>query len=251
MSHADGLDGEARAELLESLSLALHLLNELADAYEACREAVALRRAAGDSEMLATDLSFLSLVAWVYSTARSRGARPARRSPSSSRSATARRSRMAYAALGRMGLSAGGGDGGRAASERALEIGRRVDDPEAVATALATIGTLELNEGNDAGQARLEESLRIGREAGLPVVVDRAINNLGYTAPRGATCGRPARTSPSSRSTASDPRSNAAASTPGARRDRVRRRASWTPRSVMPGRPSLRRGPIPSIARWR
>jgi DNA-binding CsgD family transcriptional regulator len=89
---------------------------------------------------------------------------------------------MAYAAVGRLGLSAGVPSEGLAASERAVEIGRRVGDPESVATALATIGTLDSFAGDEAGRAKLEESLRIGREAGLPAVVDRALNNLGVTA---------------------------------------------------------------------
>jgi DNA-binding CsgD family transcriptional regulator len=188
--YADGLPAEDRAELLESLSLVLYLRNELGESYEACHEAIALRRSALDRTMMAADLSFLSIVAWVYG----RGAEAWQ----VAREAVAileplgdsRPLALAFAAVGRLGLSAGIAAEGLATSERAVEIGRRVGDPESVAIGLATIGTLEINAGHEAaGRAKLEESLRIGREAGLPVVVDRALNNLGVTAQTGRRFG--------------------------------------------------------------
>jgi DNA-binding CsgD family transcriptional regulator/tetratricopeptide (TPR) repeat protein len=179
---ADGAPKPQRAELLEGQSHVLFLINHLPEAYDAGREAVALRRESGDDRMAAEDLSALAITAW--SNLRGDEAWAAAREAVAlvEPAGDSRELARAYAALGRLGLSAGLKDEGRSASERGLELGRRVGDPDSTATALATIGTLDLQEGDDAGWARLEESLRIGREASLPPIVDRALNNLGVTA---------------------------------------------------------------------
>jgi DNA-binding CsgD family transcriptional regulator len=181
LQHGDGLDGDARAELLGSYSLVLHLLNEIPDAYTVGHEALLLRRAAGDPEKLALHVSFLSLIAWLDGRGEEAWAL-ARESvgllePLGDSPALAK----AYAARGRLGLSSGRGDGGRAASRQALEVARRVGDQQSVAIALATLGTLERLADEASGQADLEESLRIAVEAHLPAEVDRALNNLGFT----------------------------------------------------------------------
>ena len=58
--------------------------------------------------------------------------------------------------------------------ERALELAERIDDTEARAHALNTIGTTELLAGNPAGRAKLEQSLELGREFASPDLVGRA-----------------------------------------------------------------------------
>jgi ATP/maltotriose-dependent transcriptional regulator MalT len=89
---------------------------------------------------------------------------------------------MAYASLGRLEVLDGRNREGRASSQRALEIARRIDDGEATAVALASIGSIELDQADERGWADLEESARIGRELHLPHLVDRALGNLGYFA---------------------------------------------------------------------
>jgi ATP/maltotriose-dependent transcriptional regulator MalT len=71
---------------------------------------------------------------------------------------------------------------GRASSERALEIARRIEDAEVAAVALATIGSIELDQADERGWEDLGESARIGRELRLPALVDRALWNLGSSA---------------------------------------------------------------------
>jgi DNA-binding NarL/FixJ family response regulator len=71
---------------------------------------------------------------------------------------------------------------GRANSERALEIARRIEDAEVTAVALGTIGSIELDLADERGWADLGESARIGRELHLPAIVDRALYNLGFAA---------------------------------------------------------------------
>jgi ATP/maltotriose-dependent transcriptional regulator MalT len=87
---------------------------------------------------------------------------------------------MAYATLGRLEMLDGRNRDGRANSERALEIARRIEDAEVTAVALATIGSIELDLADEQGWAVLGESLRIGRELHLPHLVDRALWNLGH-----------------------------------------------------------------------
>jgi DNA-binding CsgD family transcriptional regulator/tetratricopeptide (TPR) repeat protein len=178
----DGRHDLQRAELLEGQSQVLFLTNYLPQAYDAGREAVALRREAGDNRMAAVDLSALAITAWTSGRGEEAWADASEAIALLVPSGDSPELARAHAALGRLGLSAGLQDDGRSASDLAIEIGRRVGDQEAMAIALATIGTIDIQQGEDIGWSRLEESLRIGREAALPPVVDRALNNLGVAA---------------------------------------------------------------------
>jgi ATP/maltotriose-dependent transcriptional regulator MalT len=89
---------------------------------------------------------------------------------------------MAYATLGRLEMLDGRMKEGRASCERALEIGRRIEDPEVTAHALSTIGSIELDLADESGLVDLGESARIGRDSHLPYLVDRALFNLGAAA---------------------------------------------------------------------
>ena len=179
---AGHLDGPRRADLLERLSYVLYLRNELAEAYELGREAVSLRRAAGDVPALGSSLSALAMVAWLtlrgteaWSLAREAVALTEPLGDSHELG-------MAWATVGRLGVGAGFHDEVRASSRRALEIGERRGDAEVRAIGLANLGTMQLSAGDPAGYARLEESLRFGRECGVAEVIDRALNNLGACA---------------------------------------------------------------------
>jgi DNA-binding CsgD family transcriptional regulator/tetratricopeptide (TPR) repeat protein len=179
---ADVLGPDERAELLEALSQSLFLTNHLPEAYDVGREAVALRRQAGNLPKVATDLSSLSLTAWCNGRGEEAWAAAREAVAILEPAGDSHGLGMAYATLGRLGVSTGLNDDARDSSEQALAIGRRLGDPEVSAIALASIGTVRLSEGDDTGWAMLEESLRMGREARLPAVVDRALNNLGVSA---------------------------------------------------------------------
>ena len=75
---------------------------------------------------------------------------------------------IAYGTVGRLAVSAGLRAEVRVASGRALEIGRRLGDPEVTAIALANIGTMRGLEGGEDGLADLRRSLAIGRQADPP-----------------------------------------------------------------------------------
>src|SRR5512141_764072 len=127
---ADGLAPDARAALLEPLSQALFLIMHHPEAYQAATEAAALRRKAGDGLATAAGLSFLAEVAWradhgpeAWSAAREAIALA---EPMGDRRELA----MAYATLGRLEIQDGRNREGRANSERALVIARRIEDAE-------------------------------------------------------------------------------------------------------------------------
>jgi ATP/maltotriose-dependent transcriptional regulator MalT len=179
---ADGLEDAARADLLEPLSQALHLIGHRPEAYEAAAEAAGLRKKDGDDLATAASLSFLAEVAWWAGHA-SEAWRAAREAIAVAESMSDRRElAMAYATLGRLEMIDGRNSEGRANSERALELARRIEDAEATAVALGTIGSIELDLADESGWADLGESARIGREAHFPHLVDRALHNLGVAA---------------------------------------------------------------------
>jgi Response regulator containing a CheY-like receiver domain and an HTH DNA-binding domain len=84
--------------------------------------------------------------------------------------------------MGRLEMLDGRNSEGRTHSERALELGRRLEDPEVTASALGTIGSIDLAMGDERGWASLGESALIARESHLPYLVDRALYNLGAAA---------------------------------------------------------------------
>ncbi len=64
LDHSELLDGDARAEVLEAFAIESYQAGRADPALAACREAVALRRAAGDANRLADDLRVLSRLLW-------------------------------------------------------------------------------------------------------------------------------------------------------------------------------------------
>jgi DNA-binding CsgD family transcriptional regulator len=67
-------------------------------------------------------------------------------------------------------------------NHRALEMGRRLGDPEVISYALNNLGTTELEAGLEAGRAKLGESLAIARRHNMQEHIDRALYNLGEVA---------------------------------------------------------------------
>lgn len=66
-------------------------------------------------------------------------------------------------------------------SQRALELGTRLDDAEVVAYALNDLGTSELLGARSSGRKKLERSLGVARAGGFSEHIDRAIINLAET----------------------------------------------------------------------
>lgn len=179
---ADGIDDAARADLLEPLSQVLHATSHLSDAYTTAAEAVAVRRRIGDASQMATALSFLAIAAWADGRAAEAWQAAQEARDLVEPLLGSRELGMAYATLGRLGSLDGRYNDAQATSERALEIGRNLDDREIMASALASIGTAALLMGEERGWADLHEALRMATESDLHVIATRALNNLGVSA---------------------------------------------------------------------
>lgn len=179
---ADGIDDAARADLLEPLSQAHHAISNLSETYTMAAEAVAVRRRIGDVPQTATALSFLAIAAWADGRAAEAWQAAQEARDLVEPLVGSRELGMAYATLGRLGSLAGRYNDAQTTSERALKIGRNLDDQEIVATALASIGTTALNMDEARGWADLHEALRIATECNLPLIATRALNNLGVAA---------------------------------------------------------------------
>ena len=74
---------------------------------------------------------------------------------------------IAYANVSHLCANAEDGDGARYWGERALELGERLGDTEAIVYALTNIGTIEFLAGDEAGEVKLVRALELAREHGL------------------------------------------------------------------------------------
>lgn len=178
----DRLPDEGRAELLEAMSHELHLLGHLEEAHRSRLEALALRRAGGDPVRIGDNLRHLSRVAW-FTGRGAEGWEAAHEAvrqlePTGERHETA----MALGNLGHLHMIEKHSDDALDWNHRALEMGRRLGDPEVISYALNNLGSTELEAGLEAGRAKLEESLAIARRHNMQEHIDRALYNLGEAA---------------------------------------------------------------------
>lgn len=178
---AGNLDSAERADLLERLAQVLYLRNEMPEAYEMGRDAIALRRR-GDVRLLGLSLSRHAMIAILNGRMEEAQSSTAEAIALLESLGITRELGVAYMVLGRLGLGSGRYPEARAASQRAWEIGTAVADPEVRAVSLTSLGTISLLQGDERGYDELEESLAIARAAGLAEAVDRTLNNLGVSA---------------------------------------------------------------------
>ena len=182
LRHGDALDPAVRADLLERLSYECYLTDQLSEALEARRAAVALQAAAGDARRLGIGQRWLSRLSYFLG-----------------RSADAEN--YALAAVGTLEPLGPGADLAMAhsnlsqlrmlnsAEEEAIAWGRRalaearaVGDREVESHALNNIGTAVLAKGDlTEGLALLERSLDIALADGLEEHAARALTNIGWT----------------------------------------------------------------------
>jgi DNA-binding CsgD family transcriptional regulator/tetratricopeptide (TPR) repeat protein len=178
----DRLPDERRAELLEAMSYELHLLGHLEEAHRTRVEALALRRPGGDPVRIGDNLRHLSRVAW-FTGRGAEGWEAAHEAvrllePTGERHETA----MALGNLGHLHMIEKHAEEALDWNHRALEMGRRLGDPEVISYALNNLGTTELEAGLEAGRAKLGESLAIARRHNMQEHIDRALYNLGEVA---------------------------------------------------------------------
>jgi DNA-binding CsgD family transcriptional regulator/tetratricopeptide (TPR) repeat protein len=171
-------DAEARARILERLSEADYMTNRIPEAYEARGKAVGLRRQLADPLALGDGLRHLSRLAWTKGMAKE--------SDDAGREAVAvleplgpsRELAMAYANIGGAAMVVRDMVTAHEFSQRALTMGRQLNEPEPVAYALNNLGCLAFTTGEPGAEDLLLESLHLSREHDLFESVHRAMFNL-------------------------------------------------------------------------
>jgi ATP/maltotriose-dependent transcriptional regulator MalT len=182
LSFSQYIDDGQRAEILEQMAYEQFLTNRLHEAHEARLEAIRLRDAAGDQRRGGDDRRYLSRVAWflgrvpeAWEHARAAVEMLEPLGPSHELA-------MAWGNVGHLSMIAQDLQPALEWGHRALELGRRLDDPEVIAYALNNIGSAELQAGIEDGRAKLVESLEIAKRHQMQEHIDRALFNLGEAA---------------------------------------------------------------------
>jgi DNA-binding CsgD family transcriptional regulator len=173
----DRAEDHARAHVLELLATALYSVNLLPEAYAVREGALKVRTGMGDSLRIADDERELGKLAFWRGDGEEGRERVARARALLEPLGETRELAMACATSGGMEI---GRDNVAARQwlDRALAIGRRLDDAEVIAVALNSLGAVAMIEGDHAGEALLLQSLRISKEHGLFERAHSAMFNL-------------------------------------------------------------------------
>lgn len=182
LSFPQYLDDAQRAEILERMAYEQFLTNRLNEAYDARLDAIRLRDVAEDRLRGGDNRRYLSRVAWflgrVPEAWEHAGAAVEMLEPLGPSHELA----MAWGNLGHLHMIAQDLQPALEWGHRALEQGRRLDDPEVIAYALNNIGSAELQAGIEGGRSKLLESLEIAKRHQMQEHIDRALFNLGEAA---------------------------------------------------------------------
>lgn len=184
LRHADALPAAERAALFEGLAYECYLTEQIAEAIAARKEALALRRAAGDALKEGDNLRWLSRLSWFD------GNKAA--SDDYARAAIAclsalppgRELAMAYSNCAQLYMLAGDAQAALDWGGRAIALAERLGEIEILSHALNNVGSVRLDEADGGGRADLERSLRLALEHGLEEHAARAYTNLASTAVR-------------------------------------------------------------------
>jgi DNA-binding CsgD family transcriptional regulator len=171
-------DDAVRAHILELLSDAAYATDRIPEAYESRKAAVEHRRQLGDSRAVGDGLRHVSRHAW----ARGHGAESRQLGEEAVRLleplGDSRELAMAYGNIGAEAMVTRDMARGYHFSRLALDMGRRLNEPEPIAYALNNLGCLASTEGKPGWEDLLHESLSISLEHGLFEAAHRARFNL-------------------------------------------------------------------------
>jgi DNA-binding CsgD family transcriptional regulator/tetratricopeptide (TPR) repeat protein len=175
---ADNAEVETRAILLERRSYECYLIDHLADAVDATRQAIEIWRRLDRPLKVGDNLRLLSRIQWVCGQgeeAESAGTEalavlePLPPGPELA---------MAVSNQSQLGMLAGDHDRAITWGERAIEMARELGEERVLANALNNVGSSRLMRGDLGGEELLLESLRIAVENGLEDDAGRAYSNL-------------------------------------------------------------------------
>ena len=184
LDHAELLDGNARVEVLEAFATESYQAGRADPALEACREAVDLRRAAGDPNRLADALRVQSRLLWWGSGDGDSAAKAGDEAveilePLGPSVGLA----LAYANRAQLLMLAQRCDEAVTVGERAIALARELGDDVTLVHAQTTVGSaLAYARGLDAGSSLLADAIRLGAEIGADEQVCRAAVNIAWTA---------------------------------------------------------------------
>ena len=178
LANADRLPAEARADLLEGLSVEAYLSGLAAEAVSARTAAVALREADGDLERVGEGLRWLSRLHWWDDSRQAAEAAAARAVAVLETLSPGHQLAMAYSHQAQLDMLANRLEPALAWAGRALELARRLDDRETLTHALTNIGSVRLHDEDQGGRADLEEAFAVAEAAGFEDHAARALVNL-------------------------------------------------------------------------
>jgi DNA-binding CsgD family transcriptional regulator len=175
---AEGIDPEARAELLERFCHHAYLSDMRSEAVGAIDEAIAIHRRRGDIAREGHALRMRARLLGCIGRAREaddtirEAVRVLEQAPPGAELA------RAYAYLA--GIATFNNDIAQAITvgAKAISLAEHVNDLEALVYALNNVGTAEMSVGDPGGQAKLERSLELARQAHLGTDAGRAYINL-------------------------------------------------------------------------
>ena len=181
LRHGAALAMERRAELWERRSYECYLTQQIDEAVEARRVALALHQARGDRVREGDSRRWLSRLAW-FAGDRATAEREGRHAVELLEGEPpGRELAMAYSNTSQLSMLAGHtreaiGDG-----ERAIGLAERLGETEILAHALNNVGSAELAGGLSDGAAKLERSLALALECDYEEHAARAYTNLAAT----------------------------------------------------------------------
>lgn len=180
LKHGSQTAPSVRADLLEARAHECLLTNLHDRAVRARLEALALRRAMGDSLAVGVNQRWLARLHWLLDGANTAAFQHAEQAITTLEQLPANRElAVAYSTLAHLHLLAENIAAAMTWGVRAVELAQALGDAEALAHALNTVGSARLRQGRDEqGWKMLERSLALALEHALAPDVARAYNNL-------------------------------------------------------------------------
>jgi tetratricopeptide (TPR) repeat protein len=180
LKHGSGAEPSVRAELLEARANECLLTNLHERGLRARFEALALRRAMGDSLGVGVNLTWLARLQWFVGGAGATAFQHAQQAIATLEQLPQQRElAVAYSTLSHLHLVSENMADAVMWGERAIELAERLGDAEALSHALNNVGSARLRRGRDEhAWQMLERSLSLALEHRLDPDAARAYNNL-------------------------------------------------------------------------
>jgi DNA-binding CsgD family transcriptional regulator/tetratricopeptide (TPR) repeat protein len=179
LRHGAALEPARRAELWERRSYECYLSQQLEQAVDARRAALALHQKRGDRVREGDSRRWLSRLAW-FSADRATAEREARSAVELLEAERpGRELAMAYSNASQLSMLAGDVGEALECGSLAIELAERLGETEILVHALNNVGAAEVTGRLPGGAAKLERSLALALEEGYEEHVARGYTNLG------------------------------------------------------------------------